>query len=293
MRRNARLYNLRRFLSVGLAAVLVATAVPINTLAADEASTSTNEASVTATTQAETNTGDASDTVDDASKTLAAIETLPEEDKATVEEIQKSLTSAEGYLTENVAKDEDGNDVGNNVKSNLSDAASFMDAGMTAEGTGDEAIISANKAADNYSNAAMTYNNNVQTVSAGSAGTVSSASIANNSNVESEARAAAQDAANQYAAAEAGLTAAEQAYVDAKAAADELQTQVEAAEKEYEKAQAEYDKAQSSLNSASSNVAAAKSELENAKANAEALKAKAENYEKTVEDLDTCCDLDL
>ncbi len=272
MRRNARFYNLRRFLSVGLAAAMIASSQPITAFAEDgDSDPKYTVTEAKAADQAEDDTQNTSAAVTNARDSLKeSISNVEDSEKNEVAALVNSLDNVAGILSEEtINKDGKVVENTNSVQTNLDTAASSMEEGVAKQAEADAIAISANTAFSSYDEtsltSAMSDNSSIITDKADSVS--KNVSVANNSNSRDEAYAAKESAESDYAAANAGLVSANQAYDSAKSTVDAISANCALAKEAYDEAAMKVEAAGTALNAANGEMQKAVDALGVAEAN--------------------------
>ncbi len=295
MRKNIKNDKVLKAITIGLAAMIATTSVPVTVLA-DESDNSDSPASnesipesTEETTEASSEKVSVSDAsnecneiiketapetvvaIDDAAEAVSEIETA---DSKVVKEIQYDLAAGKGLVE---------------------DAAGELGLGAAVEGFNEvlasevkiEAAVSSGNDEVNTANTNIAnVNAAVDTADKAADNTLDNADTANTSASRTEAYAAKDSAEEALSVAEAGLAAAQEAYELADEAAAKAQADLDKALIEQEEAQKNLDKAKEALDNADGNAIAANASLKAAQAKMDAINAKVEKLAENKEQLE-------
>ena len=296
MRKNVKNDKVLKAITIGLAAMIATTSVPVTVLA-DESDNSDSPASnesipesteeTTEASSEEVSVSDASnecneiieqtapDTVDaigDAAEAVSGIETA---DPAVVDEIKAvkaDLAAGAGYV-EDAAGD-------------LGTAVERFNEVLAGEVKIEDAVSSGNDEVNNANANIAAVNAAVDTADKAADNTLDNVDTANTSASRTEAYAAKDSAEEALSVAEAGLEAAQEAYALADEAAAKAQADLDKALDEQEEAQKNLDKAKEALDNADDNAIAANERLKAAQDKMDAINAKVEKLAENKEQLE-------
>lgn len=303
MRRQAVNKNVLKAMTIGIAAIITTTSVPMNVYAAEndpvdpagnsneegessEESLSVSEA-VADCDAAEATADSASELIEDASDAVADIESSEIASQDDIDAIQKDLTDGAGFVADADQAVEAAEDA-------LSDVADIMDKSDSVYNVAiDTANAAMNGLKDKDGNTVkvedkfVEYDGADQTATENSDLVIADAETANTSDDRDEAYKAYDNAGTELQAAEEALIVAATAYAEAKEAVDTASAEYDKAVEEKAEADAALQKAKEEIVNANTNATAANERLKAAQSKVDALSGKVETLKENKESLES------